>query len=80
MNEAKYREILDEVLSALEQVLRLGLRFTFQQDNNPKQAAKETQEWLREKSLNVLEWPSQSLDLNPIRTERDLQRRISETP
>jgi hypothetical protein len=24
MNEAKYREILDEVLSALEQVLRLG--------------------------------------------------------
>ena len=28
--------------------------------------AKTMQEWLRDKSLNVLEWPSQSLDLNPI--------------
>jgi transposase len=25
------------------------------------------QEWLRDKSLNVLEWPSQSPDLNPIK-------------
>jgi hypothetical protein len=25
------------------------------------------QEWLRNKSLNVLEWPSQSLDLNLIK-------------
>ena len=66
MNGTKYREILDEVLSALEQVLRLGQRFTFQQDN-PKHTAKTTQEWLRDKSLNVLEWPSQSLDLNPIK-------------
>jgi hypothetical protein len=24
------------------------------------------QEWLRDKSLNVLEWPRQSQDLNPI--------------
>uniref|UniRef100_A0AAZ3PA41 Tc1-like transposase DDE domain-containing protein n=1 Tax=Oncorhynchus tshawytscha TaxID=74940 RepID=A0AAZ3PA41_ONCTS len=24
------------------------------------------QEWLRDKSLNVFEWPSQSPDLNPI--------------
>jgi hypothetical protein len=25
------------------------------------------QEWFRDKSLNVLEWPSQSLNLNPIK-------------
>ena len=36
-----------------------------QQYNDPKYTAKATQEVLWDKSLNVLEWPSQSLDLNP---------------
>jgi transposase len=66
MNGAKYREILDENLLQIAQDLRLARKFTFQQDNDPKNTAKTTQEWLRNKSLNVLEWPSQSPDLNPI--------------
>ena len=66
MNGAKYREILDENLLQSAQDLRLGNRFTFQQDNNTKHKAKTTQEWLRDKSLNVLEWPCQSPYLNPI--------------
>jgi hypothetical protein len=66
MNGAKYREILDENLLQSAQDLRLRRRLTFQQDNNPRHTAKTMQEWLRDKSLNVLEWPSQSLDLNPI--------------
>ena len=67
MNGAKYREILDENLLQSAQDLRLGQRFTFQQDNNLKHTAKTTQEWLPDQSLNVLERPSQSLDLNPIK-------------
>ena len=67
MNGAKYRENRYENLLHSAQALRLGRRFIFQQDNDPKHTAKTTQEWLRHKSLNVLEWPSQSLDLNPIK-------------
>ena len=66
MNAAMYRDILDENLlqSALD--LRLGRRFIFQQDNDPKHTAKISKEWLQDHSVNVLEWPSQSPDLNPI--------------
>uniref|UniRef100_A0A4W5RAB2 Glyoxalase domain containing 4 n=1 Tax=Hucho hucho TaxID=62062 RepID=A0A4W5RAB2_9TELE len=46
--------------------LRLGRRFTFQQDNDPKHTGKATLDWFKGKHLNVLEWPGQSPDLNPI--------------
>ena len=42
MNGAKYREVLDENLLQSAHDLRLGKRFTFQQDNNPKHIAKTT--------------------------------------
>ncbi|KAK1789178.1 hypothetical protein P4O66_015128, partial [Electrophorus voltai] len=66
MNVAMYRDILEENLlqSALD--LRLGRRFIFQQDNNPKHTAKIKKEWHQDNSVNALEWPSQSPDLNPI--------------
>jgi hypothetical protein len=55
MNGAKYREVYDENLLQSAQVLRLGRQLTFQHDNDPKHSAKTTQEWLWDKSLNVLE-------------------------
>ena len=58
MNRAKYREILEAPEHSGPQTS------DFQHDND---TAKTTQEWLRDKSLNVPEWPSQSLDLNPIK-------------
>ena len=66
MNGAKYREILDENLLQSAQDLRLGPRFSFQQDNDPKHTATTMQEWLQDNSLNVLDWHSQSPDLNRI--------------
>ncbi len=66
LNAAKYRDILDENLLQSAPDLRLGRRFTFQQDNDPKHTAKITKEWLHNNSVTVLEWPSQSPDLNPI--------------
>ena len=46
--------------------LRLGRRFTFQQDNEPNHAARTTIEWFRSKHIHVLEWSSQSPDLNQL--------------
>ena len=65
-NSWKYREILEGNLFQSSRDLRLGRRYTFQQDNDPKHTAKATLEWFKGKHLNVFEWPSQSPDLNPI--------------
>ncbi len=46
--------------------LKMGRGWVFQHDNDPKHTARATKEWLRKKHFKVLEWPSQSPDLNPI--------------
>ena len=66
MDGAKYSEILEGNLFQSSRGSRLGWRFTFQQDNDTKHTAKATFKWFKGKHLNVLEWPSQSSDLNPI--------------
>ena len=66
MDSAMYRRILYENLLEPAINLKLGRRFTFQQDNDLNHKAKATQEWLNKKKIYVLEWPSQSPDLNQI--------------
>lgn len=41
-------------------------QFIFQHDNDPKHTAKATKAYLEEQGIEVLPWPAQSADLNPI--------------
>ena len=66
INGAKYRKILEENLLQSAKDLRLWRRLMFQQDNDLKHTVKATLEWLQNKNMKVLEWPSESQDLNPI--------------
>ncbi|KAK3542148.1 hypothetical protein QTP86_016449 [Hemibagrus guttatus] len=66
MNGAMYREILSKNLLPSARALKMKRGWVFQHDNDPKHTARATKEWLRKKHFKVLEWPSQSPDLNPI--------------
>lgn len=62
MDGAMYHEILSNNLLPSIRALKMGHGWVFQHDNDPKHTARATREW----HLKVLEWPSQSPDLNPI--------------
>ncbi|KAK3574288.1 hypothetical protein QTP86_004365 [Hemibagrus guttatus] len=66
MDGAMYREILSKNLLPSARALKMKRGWVFQHDNDPKHTAWATKEWLRKKHFKVLEWPSQSPDLNPI--------------
>ena len=55
MNGAMYREILGDNPSV--RTLKMGRRWVFQQENDPKRMAKATKEWLKKKHSRVREWP-----------------------
>ena len=55
MDDEKYRRILDENRLESAMNLKLGMRCTFQQDNDPNHKDKAAMEWLNKNKINVLE-------------------------
>lgn len=64
MNGAVYRQSLSKNLFPLAEAPKRTRGWVFQHDNDAKDAALATKEWLGE----VLEWPNQSPDIETIKT------------
>ena len=57
-------DILKQHLKTSVRKLKLGHKWAFQMVND--HTSKVVAKWLKDKKVKVLEWPSQSPDLNPI--------------
>ncbi len=67
MNSVKYTSLLESVF--LDKLVELGFKIgdvVFVQDNAPCHTSSHTKEWFKNHNLNVLKWPPQSPDMNPI--------------
>src|ERR1700733_10591333 len=68
MNDSKYRQILINHMRPSAEKIFKDKSFIFQHDNDPKHTntSNEVKNYLKNRKINVLDWPSQSPDLNPI--------------
>lgn len=66
MDKLYYKSILTRNLKSSAALMSLGDDFTFQQDNDPKHTSAIVKDYFTKKGIKVLDWPSQSPDLNPI--------------
>lgn len=65
MCDVDYTNILQQVMLPYAEE-EMPLKWKFQRDNDPKHSSKLAKKWFRYNNIRLLEWPSQSPDLNPI--------------
>jgi len=67
MNAEHTGDILDEgVVESFEKLEMLEGERMFQQDNDPKHTSKKATKWFKDNSIDVMVWPAESPDINPI--------------
>lgn len=66
MNADVYVDLVGRNIPSSVKKLKLGRRYVFQQDNDPKHTSRKATDFFKKKKITVLPWPPQSPDLNPI--------------
>lgn len=67
LDQHLYKDILqDDLMKTIEFYDLDPSKIIFQHDNDPKHKAKSVKEWLDNQEFEVMLWPAQSPDLNPI--------------
>jgi hypothetical protein len=75
LRKENYVDILKQHLKTSVRKLKLGRKWVFQMDNDPKHTSKVVAKWLQDSKVKVLEWPSQIPDLSPIENMRAEQKK-----
>ena len=64
LNAQRYCEILESFL--IPNIPKVGRGWRFQQDNSPIHTSQVTRRLFEARNIRVMDWPSNSPDLNPI--------------
>ena len=65
MDQYVYVDILENIMMSYAED-NMPLKWVFQQDNDPEHTNRKAKQWSHDNKVEVMEWPAQLPDLNPI--------------